>query len=152
MPRRRLPGRLIGSRRVGRGAAWPAAEPRRRGGRRHHASRRPRALSPRPGDGPGARRRRDGEPRGARMSILEDLRAADLARRRAAIETLGLTYAASAAHLEALADCLADARKAVQRPAAEAFAALHRHGIDVRGVLATALASADGRRRWGAAY
>ena len=86
------------------------------------------------------------------MSVVDDLRAEDLGRRRVAIEALGLAGAADAEALEALAACLGDRRKAVQRPAADAFAALHRRGVDVRSVLDAALVSADPRRRWGAAY
>ena len=54
--------------------------------------------------------------------------------------------------LAALVDCLAFPRKAVQRPAAEACAALHAAGAPLRPLLVAALGSGDERLRWGAAY
>ena len=47
---------------------------------------------------------------------------------------------------------LGDARKAVQRPAAEQLAQAARSEPRIRALLATELWSADPRRRWGAAY
>src|SRR5207245_10762758 len=54
--------------------------------------------------------------------------------------------------LAALADCLGAGRKAVERPAAEAFAALAARGVPVDEILRAALASPLARRRWGAAF
>lgn len=47
---------------------------------------------------------------------------------------------------------LGDARKAVQRAAAEDFVALDRQGVPVRAVLEEALGSPARRQRWGAAF
>jgi HEAT repeat protein len=47
---------------------------------------------------------------------------------------------------------LGDARKAIQRPAAEALADAARATVGLRARLVDVLGSADGRRRWGAAY
>jgi HEAT repeat protein len=57
-----------------------------------------------------------------------------------------------AAELDALRDCLGDARKLVQRRAAEAFAALAARGVEVRELLRATLAAPELRQRWGAAY
>jgi hypothetical protein len=54
--------------------------------------------------------------------------------------------------VEALLAALGDARKAVQRPAAEALAAHARRSPEVRSRVAALLASEEPRRRWGAAY
>jgi len=70
----------------------------------------------------------------------------------AAIAELRVQERAGDAELAALADCLGHDEKAVQRPAAEAFAALGERGVDVREVLLAALASPDSGRRWAAAF
>jgi len=54
--------------------------------------------------------------------------------------------------IDALGECLGDARKPVQRRAAEAFAALAARGVEVGARLHAALAAPELRRRWGAAY
>src|SRR5262245_41317743 len=54
--------------------------------------------------------------------------------------------------LDALRDCLGDARKLVQRRAAEAFAALAGRGVAVEDRIRAALAAGDLSLRWGAAY
>lgn len=58
----------------------------------------------------------------------------------------------SAAELDALRDCLGDARKLVQRRAAAAFEALAGRGVAVGELLGAALHAPDVRLRWGAAY
>ena len=86
------------------------------------------------------------------VSLAERLGAADAADRVAAIAALVEQGRADADELDALADCLGHDRKAVQRPAAEAFAALGARGVPVAVVLDRALGSAVPRRRWGAAF
>jgi HEAT repeat protein len=80
------------------------------------------------------------------------LRAPDVATRVAAIAALAEQGRAGPDELAALADCLGDGRKAVERRAAEAFAALRVRGVAVDDVLDAALASPAPRRRWGAAF
>lgn len=70
----------------------------------------------------------------------------------AAIAELAARHDATREELAALAACLGHARKAIQRPAAEAFANLAARGVNVTDVLDAALASADPRRRFGAAF
>ncbi len=73
--------------------------------------------------------------------------------RVAAIAALADGVAApDAADLDALRACLGDARKLVQRRAAEAFAALAGRGVEVGDRLRAALGAPDLRLRWGAAY
>lgn len=86
------------------------------------------------------------------MTTIAALRASDLATRLAAIATLAKGDAPAADELAALAEALGDGRKAVERGAAEAFAALAARGVAVERVLDEALASSLPRRRWGAAY
>ena len=86
------------------------------------------------------------------MSLLDDLRAADIDARVAAIGALARQGRATREELAVLADSLGHARKLVQRRGAEAFAALAAAGVEVREVLATALAAPAAGRRWGAAY
>lgn len=86
------------------------------------------------------------------MTLADRLRSADPGERAAAVaEVAGRTTVASD-ELEALVECLGHARKAVQRPAADACAALAARGIDVRSRLDAALGSSLGRQRWGAAF
>jgi hypothetical protein len=73
--------------------------------------------------------------------------------RVAAIAALaGRAEAPSPVELDALRDCLGDARKLVQRRAAEAFEVLTARGVDVESRLRAGLDAADIRLRWGAAY
>ncbi len=86
------------------------------------------------------------------MGSTEALRSPALEERRAAIDEIARRGSVGDGEFEALAECLGDARKAVQRPAAEAFAALAGRGVAVGHVLDAALRSASPRLRWGAAY
>jgi HEAT repeat protein len=86
------------------------------------------------------------------VTLQERLASPLVEERGAAIAELGARGSATAEELAALADCLGHQRKAVQRPAAEAFAALRTRGVDVDPVLWAALAAAEPRRRWGAAF
>jgi len=86
------------------------------------------------------------------MTLAERLRAPDPEVCRAAIAELAERGRATPEELAALADCLGAGRKAVERPAAEAFAALAARGAPVDDVLLGALASPLPRRRWGAAF
>ena len=86
------------------------------------------------------------------MTLAERLQAPDPEVRRAAIAELADRGGATPEELAALADCLGAGRKAVERPAAEAFAALAARGVPVDEILLGALASPLPRRRWGAAF
>jgi len=86
------------------------------------------------------------------MTLAERLRSADAEERRAAIAELGGQGGAGADELAALVECLGHGRKAVERAAADAFAALAARGVAVRDVLLAALAAEHPRRRWGAAF
>ena len=86
------------------------------------------------------------------MTLVERLRSPVGEERVAAIAELRAQERAGGAELVALADCLGHADKAVQRPAAEAFAALGERGVDVQDVLLAALASPVAGRRWAAAF
>jgi HEAT repeat protein len=86
------------------------------------------------------------------VTLAERLRSTSLDERRAAIAELAARGRATPEDLQALADCLDHPRKAIQRPAAEAFAALARGGVQVEDVLRAALRSAEPRRRWGGAF
>jgi HEAT repeat protein len=86
------------------------------------------------------------------MTRAERLRAPDPEICRAAIAELAERGRATPEELAALADCLGAGQKAVERPAAEAFAALAARGVAVHDVLMRALASPLPRRRWGAAF
>ena len=86
------------------------------------------------------------------MTLADRLRAPDPEVCRAAIAELAERGKATPEELAALADCLGAGRKAVERPAAEAFAALAARGAPVDEVLLAALASPLPRRRWGAAF
>jgi len=86
------------------------------------------------------------------MTLAERLRAPDPDVCRAAIAELAAQGRATPGELAALADCLGAGQKAVERPAAEAFAALAARGAVVGDVLLAALASPLPRRRWGAAF
>jgi len=74
------------------------------------------------------------------------------AERLAAIAEIAAGADASAADLEGLAACLGAERKAVQRRAAEALAALDARGVPVRARLARVLAQGPPRARFGAAW
>jgi HEAT repeat protein len=86
------------------------------------------------------------------MTLTARLRSKDAEARVAAIAVLAEQGRAEPEELDALAECLGHARKAVQRPAAEAFAALAARGFPVTEVLDRALRSTDVRQRWGAAF
>jgi HEAT repeat protein len=86
------------------------------------------------------------------VSAAERLRAEDVATVCAAIVEIAARGTADADEQTALLECLGHARKAVQRPAAEALAALVRRGVPVRDRLAAVLASPAPRARWGAAF
>ena len=86
------------------------------------------------------------------MTLAERLQAPDPEVRRATIAELADRGGATPEELAALADCLGAGRKAVERPAAEAFAALAARGVPVDEILLGALASPFPRRRWGAAF
>jgi len=86
------------------------------------------------------------------MTLAERLHAPDPEVCRAAIAELAERGGATPEELAALADCLGAGRKAVERPAAEAFAALAARGVPVDEILLGALASPLPRRRWGAAF
>jgi HEAT repeat protein len=86
------------------------------------------------------------------VTLAARLRSEDAGACASAIAALAEQGRAEPEELEALAECLGHARKAVQRPAAEAFAALAALGVPVAAVLDRALASPDARRRWGAAF
>jgi HEAT repeat protein len=86
------------------------------------------------------------------VSVVERLCAPDPAERVAAIAEISQQETADAVPLQALAECLGDPRKVVQRGAAEAFAALGARGVAVDDVLMAALHSAAPRQRWGAAF
>ena len=86
------------------------------------------------------------------MTLAERLRSEGMEDRVAAIAALRERGSAAPEELAALADCLGHPRKAVQRPAAEAFAALGGTEVAVGPVLDRALASPDARQRWGAAF
>jgi HEAT repeat protein len=86
------------------------------------------------------------------MTLAKRLRSPDPGERGAAIAEIAARGAADADELTALAECLGHARKAIQRPAADACAALAARGVEVRPVLAAALGSPLARQRWGAAY
>jgi HEAT repeat protein len=86
------------------------------------------------------------------MSAAQRLRSGAVADRLAAMAEVIATDDPDATTVDALAACLADDRKVVQRRAAETFAALGKRGGDVRPVLLSALASSVPKQRWGAAY
>lgn len=87
------------------------------------------------------------------MTAAQRLRSADTAERLGAMaDVIEPGDCADADVLEALAACLGDARKIIQRRAAETFAALATQGTSVRDVLLRTLESDVARLRWGAAY
>jgi len=86
------------------------------------------------------------------MTLADRLCSADPEERSAAIAEIAARKHVAPSELEALAGCLGHARKAIQRPAADACVALAAHGIDVRPVLGVALGSPLARQRWGAAF
>ena len=86
------------------------------------------------------------------VTVADRLRSPDPEERLAGIAALVDRGSAGSGELAALAECLGHARKAVQRPAAQAFAALAARGAPVRGVLLAALESPLARQRWGAAF
>ncbi len=86
------------------------------------------------------------------MTRPERLRASLLAERLAAMADIADHGVGDAGELEALAECLGDARKLMQRRAAETFAALAARGVDVHAALHCLLQSHTARQRWGAAF
>ena len=84
---------------------------------------------------------------------LGDLASADARIRLAAIEALAASPAPpTSAEIAALAECLADDRKLVQRRTAECFAGLAERGVAIRDVLRGCLAEGSLHARWAAAY
>jgi len=83
---------------------------------------------------------------------LADLRSDDPRARAAALQRIAATGRATPDELEQVTACLAAKEKLVQKGAAEALAALHRTGADVRSRLRSILRSADLRERWGATF
>jgi HEAT repeat protein len=82
-----------------------------------------------------------------------DLASADAGIRLAAIEALAASPAPpTSAEIAALADCLADGRKAVQRRAAECLASLAERGVAIRDALRGRLVEGSLGARWAAAY
>jgi len=87
------------------------------------------------------------------MITAQRLRSVNVAERLDAMaEVLQAGGCADADALDALAACLADAQKIIQRRAAETFAALGAQGTSVRDVLLRTLESEVTKQRWGAAY
>jgi HEAT repeat protein len=86
------------------------------------------------------------------VTLIERLRSPELSECLPAIDALVERGSVTSDELDALAECLGHPRKAAQRRAAEAFAALSTAGIDVRQVLGNALRSTLPRERWGAAF
>ena len=87
------------------------------------------------------------------MTVAQRLRSADTVERLGAMaDVIAPGGCADADVLEALAACLGDARKIIQRRAAETFAALGAQGTSVRDLLLRTLESDVTRQRWGAAY
>ncbi|HVO28259.1 MAG TPA: HEAT repeat domain-containing protein [Candidatus Margulisiibacteriota bacterium] len=86
------------------------------------------------------------------MTVAQRLRASTVDERLAAMTEVVARGAADADTLDALAGCLADPRKIIQRRAAETFAALGAHCAHVRAVLVRTIGSQVARQRWGAAY
>ena len=86
------------------------------------------------------------------MSLAEQLRSAHAAIRLDAIHALAAGADADPDELKALVYCLGDDAKAIQRPAAEALAALAARGAAVRPLLVDKLTDTSPRQRWGAAY
>jgi len=82
------------------------------------------------------------------MTVGDRLRSGDVI----AMEELAGRGAAAPDELAALVGCLGHERKAVQRPAAEAFAALAARDATARAALEGALATGALRQRWGAAF
>jgi HEAT repeat protein len=87
------------------------------------------------------------------MTAAQRLRSDAVAERLAAMaDVTAPGGCADADTLAALAACLGDVRKIIQRRAAETFAALGGQGANVRDVLLRTLESDVARQRWGAAY
>jgi len=82
------------------------------------------------------------------MTVADRLRSGDVT----AMEELAARGSAAPEELTALVGCLGHERKAVQRPAAEAFATLAARDQTARAALDGALASGTLRQRWGAAF
>lgn len=86
------------------------------------------------------------------MTVAQRLRSPDVAERLAAMADVVAEGNADAETRDALAACLGDARKIIQRRAAESFAALGARDVEVTEVLVQTLQSDLPRQRWGAAY
>jgi HEAT repeat protein len=86
------------------------------------------------------------------MTLAQRLASPVVEECRAAIAELGVRTDPTVEELAALAACLGHARKAIQRPAAEAFAALAACGLAVEAVLLPGLEAPTARQRWGAAF
>lgn len=86
------------------------------------------------------------------MTLAVRLRSSDPVQRTEAIAEVAGRGRVAPEELAALIDCLGHARKAVQRPAAEALAGLAAAGQPIAPALAAALDSTSARLRWGAAF
>jgi HEAT repeat protein len=86
------------------------------------------------------------------MTLADRLRSAALDQRQAAIASVAAGAGVDADALDALAECLGHDRKAIQRPAADAFAALAARGAPVRDRLLRVVETGAPRQRWGAVY
>jgi HEAT repeat protein len=86
------------------------------------------------------------------VTLADRLRSAALDEQQAAIAAVTGGEVADADALDALAECLGHQRKAVQRPAAEAFAALAARGTPVEALLLRVVETGAARQRWGAVY
>ena len=86
------------------------------------------------------------------MTAAQRLRTPDVAERLAAMTEVTARGSADADTLDALVSCLGDARKIIQRRAAETLAALGAQGTNVRDVLVRTISSDPAGQRWGATY
>jgi HEAT repeat protein len=86
------------------------------------------------------------------VTLADRLRSAVVEERQAAIGAVAGGERIDADAFDALAECLGHPRKAVQRPAADAFAALAGRGTPVHERLARIVEEGSPRQRWGAVY
>lgn len=86
------------------------------------------------------------------MSLVNALCSADVAGRLAALAAIIERGGADPGELRAIAACLGDEKKIVQRRASEVLAALDQQGVGVRDLLVAMLQSATAAQRWGAAF
>jgi HEAT repeat protein len=86
------------------------------------------------------------------VTLADRLRSATLEERQAAIAAVAGGEGVDDDALDALAECLGHPRKGVQRPAADAFAALAARGMPVHALLLRVVDAGEPRQRWGAVY